>query len=858
MRRIEVELATGALKLQSMPLQRQEVELLRAQDEPRLEAMRRKLAALKARSAQLGTISSRTRLDALRARRAQAELPADQALLDLQILAERVVLHYLQDPDKTRELDQTYTQERADRLRRRIEWSGAAWNRIVESLEFRGGQEASRLYVQIREELHDRTRPLRELREKLGSILAESQDLNRIRERTLERINALADKATTTARATDATQRTRIQTDIAGERGRLDEALRTATQRLDTIATRLGETIELLETHMARLTDIQRRIHWRRITTRDPGLLGVDFHVAWSELATLAAPARADDLARSEPNALAALRGELLDDGTDVRADANALRTAWARCLHTATGGDWGWSIAALLGLTTLGYGLHRIGRKKGVRLAEHIVERFGHPMAGLATAGTGVSARIDLLGWNMLGDLAIPLLVGTAIALSTGWLIGEPTVQSMILTVLACLAGAALLLRLVHHVFEASSPPHRPIPCGDAVAHHYRWWMSGLVFWTLLVLTAPIMLHLIHIAPALERAMVEIYKVGFLVALVLFLLRKDRTLGQAGASGVHWGLTAVMIGYPVLVLGVIAALVLELAGFSELVGYVGRGLLLTAAAVVVIGTITAYIADVVEARLSGMSKTDTSVVMLTASGGTCADEPLPAPDPPRPQYIAALLSWIVRLLGLLGVVLLTLEVWNVPVQSGWVNWRLIGLSVLVVLVALLLDRITFTAMRTLQGSGRLPESTANISRRWIRGLLFVLATLSIVAIAGFEVGSIWQFVTALLAMVAIGFVAVWSMLSNILATLVILVWRPFDVGERIELLPEGVGGQVVDINFIFTTLKADDGARVAIPNNFFAQKFIRRQRVHVTPERSLAEQLEADQPLDEQQPQSS
>ena len=78
-----------------------------------------------------------------------------------------------------------------------------------------------------------------------------------------------------------------------------------------------------------------------------------------------------------------------------------------------------------------------------------------------------------------------------------------------------------------------------------------------------------------------------------------------------------------------------------------------------------------------------------------------------------------------------------------------------------------------------------------------------------------------------------------------------ILIWRPFNVGEWIVLLPEEIEGQVVDINFIYTILRANDGTRTAVPNNLFAQKFIRRQTVRSTPQRTLAEQLEASKPLE-------
>jgi small-conductance mechanosensitive channel len=99
-----------------------------------------------------------------------------------------------------------------------------------------------------------------------------------------------------------------------------------------------------------------------------------------------------------------------------------------------------------------------------------------------------------------------------------------------------------------------------------------------------------------------------------------------------------------------------------------------------------------------------------------------------------------------------------------------------------------------------------------------------------------------WTMLTTVGALVGIGFFAVWSVLSNWLCTFVILVTRPFAIGDDVEFVGDPVRGRVVDLNFIYTTLRTDDGGTLQIPNNLFFQKVLKRRRGNASV--SLAAQL--------------
>ena len=104
--------------------------------------------------------------------------------------------------------------------------------------------------------------------------------------------------------------------------------------------------------------------------------------------------------------------------------------------------------------------------------------------------------------------------------------------------------------------------------------------------------------------------------------------------------------------------------------------------------------------------------------------------------------------------------------------------------------------------------SRRRPREIRSLTRRRL-GVTYgiarwgVIATLAIVAMIflGFDLQGIWSTVVAVLSLVAIGFVAMWSILSHMLASLLIVLFRPFDVGSQIEIVGDDpVLGEVHDL----------------------------------------------------------
>lgn len=154
--------------------------------------------------------------------------------------------------------------------------------------------------------------------------------------------------------------------------------------------------------------------------------------------------------------------------------------------------------------------------------------------------------------------------------------------------------------------------------------------------------------------------------------------------------------------------------------------------------------------------------------------------------------------------------------------------------SLITVAVALLLYHIIRRSTRALARLGQLTPIMALRLRMTARWVLVGSTTLIVLQQAG-VFGQAWAVLSAVAAALAVGFVASWSVLSNATCALLLLVYRPFRVGDEIELLEPngavGVAGRVVDLNLLFTTVHESSDALVRVPNNLFVQKSSRVRR---------------------------
>ena len=115
------------------------------------------------------------------------------------------------------------------------------------------------------------------------------------------------------------------------------------------------------------------------------------------------------------------------------------------------------------------------------------------------------------------------------------------------------------------------------------------------------------------------------------------------------------------------------------------------------------------------------------------------------------------------------------------------------------------------------------------------RKVIFYLSHLVLYFIGFTVLSIIWGvnlkdfvvFISSILAILGVAFVAQWSILSNLTASVILFFSHPLRLGDRIRVLDKDFDwtGEVEDISAFYLFLKTDDGRQITIPNNLVIQK---------------------------------
>ncbi len=160
--------------------------------------------------------------------------------------------------------------------------------------------------------------------------------------------------------------------------------------------------------------------------------------------------------------------------------------------------------------------------------------------------------------------------------------------------------------------------------------------------------------------------------------------------------------------------------------------------------------------------------------------------------------------------------------------------------GLIAILVAIAVYYASSRALRRVSAEGILEPRLFSLLLGAVRWLVLIVLFLVLLSVVGVSVGTLWAGFTGVLALVAVGVVAMWSILSNVTCSVLLIIFAPFRIGDEIEIQETTneffVRGRVIGINMLFTSLEAtretESGTEqtvLRVPNNQFFQKYVRR-----------------------------
>ncbi|MCI8208685.1 hypothetical protein AUC61_03980 [Pseudomonas sp. S25] len=172
-------------------------------------------------------------------------------------------------------------------------------------------------------------------------------------------------------------------------------------------------------------------------------------------------------------------------------------------------------------------------------------------------------------------------------------------------------------------------------------------------------------------------------------------------------------------------------------------------------------------------------------------------------------------------------------------VPPHWVEPIWLGLQILLILVAgYMAQRLVGRFLTRLGERYPLPPELLLPLRGGLRWFIMGSAFVIVLGQLGVSATVLWTALSGFVAVAAVAFFAMWSVLSNLLCAVLIYTIGPFRIGDVVELVDTldkpGVKGRVLEINLMFTTLiepAEAGGALVQVPNSQFFQKSVRRWR---------------------------
>ncbi|WP_318309031.1 mechanosensitive ion channel family protein [Flagellimonas crocea] len=149
--------------------------------------------------------------------------------------------------------------------------------------------------------------------------------------------------------------------------------------------------------------------------------------------------------------------------------------------------------------------------------------------------------------------------------------------------------------------------------------------------------------------------------------------------------------------------------------------------------------------------------------------------------------------------------------------------------TVILLAIIIALNSLTKRAIRRFGRTSSIDMNSRKIIFYLSNLLFYLVAFVGISLIWGVNMEEFSVFISSILAILGVGFVAQWSILSNLTASVILFFNHPLRLGDRIRVMDKDFDwtGKVEDISGFYLFMRTDEGKRITIPTNLVIQKGI-------------------------------
>lgn len=792
--------ALELLRRASYPDLRILLELERQFDTDRIEHATVYMAALENYISRVREAQTRSELEYAREQVKRKDIPEYMRAYWRVALVAGEALAYFQGlpPPRT-----SLPREEFDQLIARLDRSTGYLSAFMESVDRRPGETILNAYRYLSENLPEDEALLSRLREELDTLRDRQRELTERRDRFMfqlyqsrtkfeELVRTLVGREQVAAR--------QLQTRITGEiRPELEKRMTAILNEKAAAQKRLEDAVAALAAYTDLAARYRSKLYWTHLSVRGTSLLHRDRETLtneWRQLQTWSGP---------EVDRLAAYRQTVLKELKGVKVE--------------------NWVALGVLVLLTFWLSLRLRRRLTKWALARIALAREHAPVEDGADQGRPLSEsnRTAVQLARLAGRTAPivwPLLI---LYVSVRLMRLGANILAIVLVVTATLVLLRLGLAAIKAIFAPGEREVRILGCTDAAARYHAWWLRILLMLAALSIPLVLLMTLTGAFPELRRTVRDLSQLSLLVLSLLYLARRKMFVqGLCPLPGQTSQMRALSMAFPLLVAGVLALIALDVAGYSALMDYLLRGMVLT---IVIMGA-AKLLRDLLnlwtaEHPEKAAQETGTSAAAVTQGENI------------RPHPVLSTVIHLVRLLLFIGALVLVIPAWGISLTDlrvllGYTLWtvgdqpvtplRLVT-AVVVVAAGVFISRGT----RAFLKAQVFPQI-----RQMDRGAQAAVSTLLnyvFIGLAGYIALTILHLnlgaLTVLLGTLGLGLgLGLQPLFVNFLSGLIILFERHMKVGDIIEM--DKYGGEVTSISLRSTRVRSPDNIEVVVPNGDF------------------------------------